>query len=100
MRNRDLMEKYADLVCPDFEDKAKSCMYWGFDVPDEWIGIVREFLEKCAESKRNFPNDWEGVFITQCKQKWGKLTIYHDGSNHDFEVFLRHAQKQVSELDS
>lgn len=96
MQNRDLIEEFSDLFDPDRNDKSKSCMYWGLTIGDGWIPIMREYLECCAQAKREFPDDWKDFQIDQVKQKWGRLTIYTSGGNHDSEIFEKRALERSS----
>ena len=97
MLNRELIEEFSHLFSPDREDKSKSCMYWGLTVGDGWLPIIREFLECCAQSKREHPADWEGLYIDQVKQKWAELVIYTNKNNHDLNLFRRRAEARAKE---
>ncbi len=71
------------------EDMVKSCMYWGFECGEGWFKIIYDLLNDI--SKLNVP-----VVITQVKEKYGTLRIYHDGGNADVEALIDKAESLSS----
>ncbi len=80
------MSKLADMIARMPIYQNVRC---GVDVGDGWVPIVERLGEQLA--------DLGGVTVTQVKEKFGGLRVYHESSDYDTaEALIRTAEEECA----
>lgn len=95
---KQLYDKYPSLFIDKDKSITESCMGWGCEHDDGWFDILNNLCHRIIQHERNlkYANDYhwkeygeptreyyyyKPVKFTQIKEKFGGLTIYHDGGD-------------------
>lgn len=67
-----LFSKYPKLFRRVNLPMEQTCMCWGCEIPDEWMGEIETLCEQINEIA---PDAFE---FEQIKTKWGSIRVYYD----------------------
>jgi hypothetical protein len=88
MQKQEILEKYPSLYREKDLPMEESCMYWGLDVPEDWLPVVDKLsgvLESMPKYSYKTDPDNESSYVQvkvaiiakQVKQKFGDLRFYY-----------------------
>lgn len=101
-KEKTLIELYPKLYRQSELEMTESCMYWGFECPDEWYYIISELSQRITVYSEE-----QGITIeaSQVKEKFGGLRFYidfvGDVSSEQYNTvnkMIEHAECQITEL--
>jgi hypothetical protein len=70
-----LVKKYPELFKHYKGDPKVTCMAWGCAHGDGWYEILENLCEDLS--------DYEGLVFAQIKEKFGRLTVYVNGTTDE-----------------
>ena len=98
-----MLNNHAELMdidpsfFPGHEDPKKSCMYFGFEIGDGWVPLVKELLLLAKHNKHHpWPKDdtsFDTFTVDQVKEKYGGLCFYYSGGNKQFDGAAQFAEQ-------
>ena len=87
MEEQEILKKYRSLYQEKDLPMDESCMYWGLDVPEDWLPVIDKLSSVLASPYRAGLGGGKVIkpyFVAkQVKIKFGKLRFYYEA---DIEV--------------
>lgn len=90
---RDFPLLYADRHAP----MTKTCMCWGFDVPDAWEPVIRKLSAQVEKILATIPEEYRPR-ASQVKEKFGGLRFYMTGYSAEIDKLIGEAEKACWEI--
>ena len=84
-RREEILEKYKDLY--KYYHKKEGRVWpiaWGFEHGDGWLTLVEKLssvIQYHVEEKQKIDPEFPSVEVHQCKEKFGKLRFYTNGTD-------------------
>jgi hypothetical protein len=94
--DRQLCEKYPDIMAERRLGAMQTAMCWGFDHGDGWYHILdsaMKLVQSHIDMSKRRGVEIEQVVFEQVKEKFGMLTIYHRGGDEYTNGVLRMAEE-------
>lgn len=74
-----LCKEFPTLFRNRYGDMRTTAMCWGFDCGDGWYDLIKEACRKIVEACPE-------ATMTQVKEKYGDLRLYHAGNDQSYKV--------------
>lgn len=74
-----LCKEFPTLYIHRHGNTQYTAMCWGFECDDGWYSLIREASRKIVEVCPN-------AIMTQVKEKYGNLRLYHIGNDESLDV--------------
>jgi hypothetical protein len=94
--DKELCEKYTNIMVERHLGAMQTSMCWGFDHGDGWFHILdsaMRLVQSHIDMERRRGKEIDQVVFEQVKEKFGMLTIYHRGGNAYTDGILRMAEE-------
>ena len=94
--DKELCEKYTNIMVERHLGAMQTSMCWGFDHGDGWFHILdsaMRLVQSHIDMERRRGKEIDQVVFEQVKEKFGMLTIYHRGGNAYTDGVLRMAEE-------
>jgi len=94
--DKELCEKYSNIMIERHLGAMQTSMCWGFDHGDGWFHILESamrLVQSHIDMERRRGKEIDQVVFEQVKEKFGMLTIYHRGGDAYTDGILRMAEE-------
>lgn len=93
--DKELCEKYTDIMAERHLGAMQTAMCWGFDHDDGWYKILdtaMHLIQSHIDVEKRRGKEIDQVVFEQVKEKFGMLTIYYRGGDDYIRGVLRMAE--------
>jgi hypothetical protein len=91
--DEELCRKYPMFYVQRNLGMERTCMCWGFDCGNGWLGIIDEVSAKIEKVNQGLP-EGQRIEATQVKEKFGGLRIYASGYTEETGRLIAEAENK------
>jgi hypothetical protein len=94
-----LLSDFPELYQEYYLPMTKTCMCWGFEVPDAWEPVIRRLSGELKALIEKTPQGYELYRAVQVKEKWGGLRFYMSSETDEMSEAIETAEKELWEIE-